>query len=93
MIRDKQRDCSTLTLSLVISVLLLNFLPFLLFHPKLNCGPREVLAVIDTRVPLLDSKTKPCSVSLRMVTCCRCRVCVCTSNMKQVNTVQISLFT
>ena len=61
---------SPLTLSLVTSVLLLNFFPFLLFQPKLNCGPSGEFAVMVTRVPLLDSKTNPCSDSFRTVTCC-----------------------
>ena len=51
------------------SPLLLNFFPCLSFQPKENCGPRGCSAVILTRVPRLDSKTKPCSTSRNIVAC------------------------
>lgn len=59
------------TLDLISSVLERIFLFFLPPHPVANSGPRDVSAVKECFVPLLDSNINPAKSSFRIVDCCK----------------------
>ena len=68
------------TFCLTASIFVLNFFPLRPVHPPWNSGPRDVSAVNECFVFLLDSKMNPGKSSRKIVDCwCPSQLCICSS--------------